>query len=291
MFRLLLLISLLLVQSARSEPVRADDDLPLDADAVLEAIHASPFGEPIHLESKQTKREVQGQVHAILDIPFVELSEAVGRPLAAVEILFLHYNIKACVHQREDEAASLAVFIGRKYYQDPEVARQTRLGFTLEEQTENRLAVRLEADRGPLGVRAFQIKVRAIPLDEERSLMRLSYSLGHGRLARFAMRIYFATSGRHRIGFTMEDVDLDGVAEPVGGVRGMIERNTMRFFFAITSYLHLPDPHQQQARHVHWFEQTERYPEQLREMDQAAYLAQKRRERQNQAAWQAKVDG
>lgn len=291
MLRLFFIILLLVVQPARSEPVLAGDDSPLDTAAVLETIDASPFEEPIHLESKETKHEVQGQVHAILDVPFPDLSKAVASPRGWCEILFLHYNIKACVHQREDEAASLSVFIGRKFYQDPEIARQTRLGFYLEEQTEDQLALRLEADRGPLGVRAFQIKVRAIPLDEDRSLMWLSYSLGHGRLARFAMRIYFSTSGRDRIGFTMEDVDQDGAAEPVGGMRGMIERNTMRFFFAITSYLRMPDPGQQEARHTHWFEQTERYPEQLREMDEAAYLAQKRRERRNQDVWQAKVDG
>lgn len=290
MFRLLLIMLLLFVQATRSEPVLAGDDPPLDTAAILEAIDASPFGEPIYLESKEAKHEVQGQVHAIMDVPFPELSKAVASPQGWCEILFLHYNIKACVHQREEEAASLSVFIGRKFYQDPEIARQTRLGFFLEEQTEDQLAVRLEADRGPLGVRAFQIKVRAIPLDEDRSLMRLSYSLGHGRLARFAMRVYFSTSGRNRIGFTMEDVDQDGVAEPVGGMRGMIERNTMRFFFAITSYLHMPDPSQQEARQVHWFTQTERYPEQLREMDEATYLAQKRRERRNQAAWQARID-
>jgi hypothetical protein len=288
--RVFLIILLLLVQPARSDPVLAGDDPPLDTAVVLEAIDASPFDEPIHLESKETKHEVQGQVHAILDVPFPELSEAVASPRGWCGILLLHYNIKACVYQRDDEAASLSVFIGRKYYQDPEVARLTRLGFYLEERTEDQLALRLEADRGPLGVRAFQIKVRAIPLDEGRSLMRLSYSLGHGRLARFAMRMYFSTSGRDRIGFTMEDVDQDGAAEPVDGMRGMIERNTIRFFFAITSYLRLPDPYQQEARHVHWFEQTERYPEQLREMDEAAYLAQKRRERQNQDAWQARAD-
>lgn len=291
MLRLFLIILLSLLQLARSEPVLAGDDSPLDTAAVLEAIDASPFEESIHLESKETKYEVQGHVHAILDVPFPDLSKAVASPRGWCEILFLHYNIKACVYQREDEVASLSVFIGRKFYQDPEVAPKTRLGFYLEEQTEEQLALRLEADRGPLGVRAFQIKVRAIPLDEHRSLMRLGYSLGHARLTRFAMRIYFSTSGRDRIGFTMEDVDQDGSAEPVGGMRGMIERNTMRFFFAIASYLRMPDPHQQEARHAHWFEQTERYPEQLREMDEAAYLAQKRRERQNQDAWQAKVDG
>ncbi|MCA1804335.1 MAG: hypothetical protein LC646_03060 [Xanthomonadaceae bacterium] len=286
-----MIILLLLVQPVQSEPASTVANPPLDTAAVLVAIDASPFEEPIHLESKQTRHEVQGHVYAILDVPFAELSEAVASPRGWCEILFLHYNIKACVHQRVEEAASLAVFIGRKYYQDPEVARQTRLGFYLEDQTEDQLALRLEADRGPLGVRAFQIKVRAVPLDEDRSLMRLSYSLGHGRLARFVMQVYFSTSGRDRIGFTVEDDDQDGTAEPVGGMRGMIERNTMRFFFAITSYLRMPDPRQQEARHVHWFEQTERYPEQLREMDEAAYLAQKRRERRNQDVWQAQVDG
>lgn len=261
------------------------DDALLDVEALLEAIAASAFEEPIHLESEEGERAVHGQVHAILDVPLAELHLALGNPRGWCEILFLHYNVKSCVHQSLGEAAELSVSIGRKHYQDPGVLTPTRLDFYADRQGDGPLAIRLQADRGPLGVRAFQIQVRAVALDEGRSLMRLSYSLGYGRLAQLAMRVYFATGGRERTGFTTDGLDQAGAPAYVRGIRGMIERNTLRFFYALITYLRMPEPDQVEARHVLWFEHTERHP-QLREMDRGSYLAQKRRERRDQEALQ-----
>lgn len=53
----------------------------------------------------------------------------------------------------------------------------------------------------------------------------------------------------------------------------------------------MPEPDQQEPRLTHWFELTERHPEQLREIDKDTYLEQKRRERRDQEALQAKADG
>lgn len=67
----------------------------------------------------------------------------------------------------------------------------------------------------------------------------------------------------------------------IGGVRGLIERNTMRYYLAIDSFIGaeraLPAA-QFESRLQNWFTATERYPQQLHEMDRGEYLDMKRAE-------------
>jgi hypothetical protein len=64
-------------------------------------------------------------------------------------------------------------------------------------------------------------------------------------------------------------------------VLGLLERNTMRYYLAIDAYLSaysLPPGDQAEKRIREWYTSTERYAEQLHEMDQAEYLEMKRKE-------------
>ena len=63
-----------------------------------------------------------------------------------------------------------------------------------------------------------------------------------------------------------------------GGVRGVVERNTMRYYLAIDAYLDAPGPQGREKRLGEWFDDTERYARQLHEMDRDDYLAMKRSE-------------
>jgi hypothetical protein len=70
-------------------------------------------------------------------------------------------------------------------------------------------------------------------------------------------------------------------------MRGVAERNTMRYYLAIDAYLDsiaLPAPQQLEKRLQAWFDATEKYPRQLREVDREAYLRMKRDEVRRQAA-------
>jgi hypothetical protein len=83
------------------------------------------------------------------------------------------------------------------------------------------------------------------------------------------------------VGFSVIERRPDGQPVYVGGVRGVVERNTMRYYLAIDAYLaSLTTPPAQQAekRLRDWFVATERYALQLHEMDEPDYLAMKRRE-------------
>ena len=68
----------------------------------------------------------------------------------------------------------------------------------------------------------------------------------------------------------------------INGVRGMVERNAMRYYLAIEAYfgaMSAPTAQQQQEKRLHdWFALTEEHPRQLHEMERDEYLAIKRRE-------------
>jgi hypothetical protein len=71
----------------------------------------------------------------------------------------------------------------------------------------------------------------------------------------------------------------------VEGVRGTIERNTMRYYLALEAVLEtwdLPTNDRFEARIRRWFALTERYHPQLHEMNRAEYLQAKRQEHINQ---------
>ena len=73
--------------------------------------------------------------------------------------------------------------------------------------------------------------------------------------------------------------DANGAPMYIGGVRGAIERNVMRYYLAIDAHLKslAAPPEQQLERRLEtWFNSTERYARQLREMDKGTYMALKR---------------
>ncbi|MCY1186091.1 hypothetical protein D9M73_269280 [compost metagenome] len=55
--------------------------------------------------------------------------------------------------------------------------------------------------------------------------------------ARVAMQGYLATIGRDKVGFSIVGNNARGQPIHVGGTRGVIERNTMRYYLAIEAYL------------------------------------------------------
>lgn len=114
--------------------------------------------------------------------------------------------------------------------------------------------------------------------------MHLRYSYSYGIAGRLAMQTYLATVGRGKVGFTQTAGQGDKSAY-VGGMRGTVERNTMRYYLAIEAYLATlaQAPEQQpSARLQYWFDATEGYSRQLREVDRKAYFSMKKDELQRQ---------
>ena len=101
------------------------------------------------------------------------------------------------------------------------------------------------------------------------------------------MQAYLATAGRSKVGFTITGRQPDGQPDYIGGVRGPVERNTMRYFLAIDAYLGaltVPLPEQFEKRLRAWYDSTDVYARHLHEVDRAAYLEMKRNEYRRQQA-------
>jgi len=99
-----------------------------------------------------------------------------------------------------------------------------------------------------------------------------------------------STVGSDKVGFSQ--VEEDGESHPVQGIRGIIERNVMRYHLAINAFFStqsLPEDQRYDATLLSWFKQNDSYP-QLHEMDQAEYLEIKHDEWQNQQRLQQALD-
>lgn len=236
-------------------------------------IEQSPFQRPLVVQSSDGGNALSGSVDAVMPQPFSLAREHLQQPGALCEILMLQVNTKQCLVNGQE----LVVHIGRKNDQPLEDAY--RVAFTLKPQasTDEYMSLRLGADNGPFSTRDFRIQLQAIPLDGgKRTYLHLGYSYGMGMAAKLAMQGYFATAGASKVGFTRTGGD-----NYIGGMRGAIERNTMRYYLAIEAYLAslaVPAPQQRAQRLERWFSATEQYARQLHEVERGEYLAMKQRE-------------
>jgi hypothetical protein len=260
------------------------DSLRVQYAAVSDRLAAGPFQRPLHVESQERASELRGDVRAVVDHPFATVSSALGEPAHWCDVLILHLNVKYC---RASDAGrgSLAVEIGRKNGEALDASRRITLAHRVVTATPDYVQIVLTAERGPFSTANYTIMLEAIPVDGGKSFVHLSYSHAFGLRARLAMRAYFNTLGAGKVGFTVVATDADGKPVYVNDLRGALERNAMRFYLAIDAYLNAmaaPPEEQPDRRMREWFAATERFPLQLRELDQAEYLAMKREEYQRQ---------
>ena len=260
--------------------------------STLRARHASlgeqlaknPFQRPLHLESTQNSGDLKGEVYAVVDQPFSVVGEALQGMDHWCDLLILHLNVKSCAFTSKPTDV-VSLYVGRKFDQPLEDAYRVNFSYRVAAANAEYLRVQLAADEGPMSTRDYRLVLEAVPLDATRSFIHLSYSYGYGVAARLAMQGYLATVGRDKIGFSIVSKDADGKPVYVDGVRGVVERNTMRYYLAIEAYLGAsgsPAPEQQEKRLRDWFAATERHALQLHEMERGEYLDMKRRELQRQ---------
>ncbi|MDB5871643.1 MAG: Signal peptide protein-like protein [Ramlibacter sp.] len=250
-------------------------------------LRSNNFHQPLHIDSTQTGDNLRGDVYAVLEHSFAEFSAAMKDPQDWCDILILPFNTKYCHAVDGNGGPKLVVRIGRKA--DQPIQDAFRLDFTLRPTAaaQDYFESRLEAKSGPLGTRDYRIVVSAVPIDGGRTFMHLSYSYGYGAAGRFAMQAYLSTVGADKVGFSTTGKEANGQPAYIGGVRGAIERNAMRYFLAIDAHmasLSVPVDQRLEKRIQTWFAATERYPRQLREMDRSTYLAMKRGEYERQQA-------
>jgi hypothetical protein len=250
-----------------------------------ERLANNPFGRPLFLESAQAGEGLKGDVYSVVEQPFQMVQAALKPADHWCDVLILHLNVKGCRSTTAGGSSRLALAVGKKFDQPVDEAYKLEFVHRVTAATADYLQVQLNADEGPLGTKDYRIRLEAVPIDARRSFIHMAYSYASGFSARMAMQVYLATIGSQKVGFSFTEKKPDGKPAYIGGVLGLMERNTMRYYLAIDAYLSaytLPPADQPEKRIQAWYAATERYATQLHEMEQNEYIEMKRNEMRRQ---------
>jgi hypothetical protein len=261
-------------------------DTAADSSAALRAryvalgaqLENSAIRRGLYLESTDNSRAPRGDAYAVIDHPFAMVAAAFATPANWCESLILHLNVQYCRAGNRDGSPQLSAALGKKTNQPLDDTHRIDLTYKVAVSSADYTRTELSSVEGPLGTGNYLIVLELTSLDERRSFMHLRYSYTQGALARWATRVYFSTRGRDKVGFTWIH-DEDDPPRLVGGIRGALERNTMRYYLAIDAYLQTlgsPAPQRFEQSLEHWFADTERFARQLREVEKDDYVVMKR---------------
>lgn len=280
-FKLLLVASaaaLAWPAGAKSDPGAALRTKYSSLDAQL---RDNQFKRPLFLDSAVTPARSRGEMYAVVNYPFAVVRAGLSSPDRWCDVMILHINTKYCRPVVAPSGTQLRVNIGKKTPEALADAARVEFSFTVGAASTDYLEVSLAANDGPLGTSNYRIQMEAVALPNAKTFLHLTYAYSTDFSARLAMQTYLATLGRSKVGFTVVGTLPSGQAAYVGGMRGVVERNTMRYYLAIDAYLESlgAAPAAQLDRRLQsWFAAVERYPLQLHEMDQQAYVSMKHAE-------------
>jgi hypothetical protein len=275
------------------EKPRQGEDLLLDTyHRNMANLETTGFGLPLFLESFERADRVHVDVYGIFDYPFSSVVNVLKVPANWCDIVSLNPNVKACIYRELPGAWLLTFYIGRKVYQPPEDTRQVIYHYRNVDQQQGYLDIILTADEGPFGTKDHRMRFEALPLDGGRTFVHVSYSYSDSAALRLAEMIYFATLGRSKVGFTVTGTDRNGNPVYIGGPRGALERNAVRYYLAIQSFLNTllyPEKSRFSMRISEWYDLTTRYRKQLFDLDRKDYLTFKTKEHMNQVIIQRSI--
>jgi hypothetical protein len=246
--------------------------------ALGEQLENSAIQRGLYLESTDNPRAPRGDAYAVINHPFATVAAAFATPANWCESLILHLNVQYCRAGVRDGSPQLSAALGKKTNQPLDDTHRIDQNSKVAVSAADYTRTELSSVEGPLGTGNYLIVLELTALDEQRSFMHLRYSYTQGLLTRWATNVYFSTRGRDKVGFTWIHEE-DDPPRLVRGIRGALERNTMRYYLAIDAYLHaLGSPAAQRFEQSleHWFADTERFSRQLREVSQDDYVTMKR---------------
>ena len=249
--------------------------------ALQQQLDNSQFQRPLYLDSVETGDKLQGELYGVLDDSFASARSSLKLASQWCDILALHLNVKDCRVSEATSPSTISLYVGGKHDEPSTVVSHLDYAYRVAIDTSEYFQILLPARSGPLGTSNYRILLEATPVDRGRTFFHLSYGYAFGAPARLAMATYLHSLGREKVGFTILERKPDGSPAYVKGIRGAIERNVMRYYFALVAYLsarNLPPQEQLEVRLRDWFAFTERYSLQLHELEQSEYLDMKRRQ-------------
>ncbi len=239
----------------------------------------------LYLNSEESSNNLKGEIYAVVDHPFATVNKALNNSADWCDVLILHINIKYCQASTDKTGTTLNVNLGKKFDQPLEDTSRVEFNYREMMTTSDYFAIQLNAKEGPFGTSDYRIWIEATPLKSGQTFLHFTYTYSFGLSGRMAMKGYLATIGRDKVGFTATDKDSNGQPNYIQGVRGVVERNTMRYYLAIDAYLAAlasPPENQSEKRFQLWYKGTQAYARQLHEVEQDEYLTMKRKEYKRQ---------
>ncbi len=249
-------------------------------------LNSNQFNRPLYLNSEESSDNLKGEIYAVVNHPFAKVNTALNNPAHWCDVLILHINIKYCQASSNKNGAVLNVNLGKKYDQSLEDTSRVEFNYREIVSSADYFAIQLNAEKGPLGTSNYRIWIESIPLKNGQTFLHFTYTYSFGLTGRVAMKTYLATIGRDKVGFTRTNKQVDSnPPDYIQGVRGVVERNTMRYYLAIDAYLatlNIASDSMPEKRFQLWYTSNENYPRQLHEVEQAEYMAMKRKEYKRQ---------
>ncbi|MBF0567906.1 MAG: hypothetical protein HQK95_03475 [Nitrospirae bacterium] len=277
------------------ENARQGQDILLDTyHRNIAQLETNSFGFPLFLESFERGNRVHVDVYGIFDYSFDSVINELKEPANWCDIASLHTNVKACTYKELPGTWLLTFYIGSEVYQPPEKTDRVVYHYRNVEQ-QGYLDITFNAETGPFSTKDHKMRFEALQLDEGRTFVHVSYEYSDSALLRFAEKIYFLTLGRTKVGFTVAGTDKNGKPVYIGGPRGAIERNAVRYYFAILSFMNTlcySEESRFNMRISEWYDIAGRYKKQLYELDKLDkkdYLTFKTKEHMNQVTLQMSI--
>jgi hypothetical protein len=242
------------------------------------AMRDSVFGEPLLLVWHDGDLHDEGEVIGELPRPFAQVAELFKSASAVCDLLFLHLNVRDCRPGAKAAAQVLDVSAGPMRETMPGLVYSISFQLRADVVAGSYLDVHLDAAAGPLGVSGVRLRLEAVPIGTDRTYIHVAYAHDASTAAQWATRLYLATAGRSKIGFTVLDRGADGKTHYIGGERAAMERNAMRHYLGVLAYTSVTSgspPARMEARLRAWHALTERHALQLHELDLADYLQEK----------------
>lgn len=285
-----LLLCAALQQAMAAAPEASSTNAPAQAlkathQRMSEKLDRSSLGRPIQLDSIETPGGLQGDIYAVVEHPLSEISAELKGAGHWCDVLTLHINNRRCrIGIGAGGQPTLTLYVVRRYDKPLDQAFELPFIYRVTGASPEHLSVEMSAANGPLGTSGYKVTLEVVALDERKSFLHFSYSYDHNMMVRLATQAYLATFGRDKVGFTVMGKTADGKPDYIRGLRGLVERNAMRYFLTLDAYLSAPAADQAERRQRHWFAAAEQYPRQLHEVDLDTYLALKREDRQREGA-------
>ena len=244
-------------------------------------LRQNQFKRPLVLDSIESSNRLQGDIYVLVDYSFSKVSMGLNNPSHWCDVMLLHINTKYCHAVLGPTDTILKVNIGKKTPEELADVPRLEFNYNVAVATREYLDIILKASVGPLGTYNYLVRLEAVALPGDKTFLHLTYSYAFNFTGRLAMQTYLKMIGSDKVGFTIIGRRLDGRPNYIGGVRGLVERNTMRYYLAIDSFLGATTTApamQLEIRLQNWFTAAEHFPRQLHEMNRETYLEMKRAE-------------